>query len=235
MKKKSKRLIKIAGVALLVAAALGIGTTGAAVFHKMSMNNQVRTPTVKVNIEEEISRSPADGKKKKEVKFTNTGTADVFVRIAYAEMWTYQDPDSGEVTVLPNKTNGTGIAAINWISDSAWDRDWVNGGDGWYYYRHVLQPKAATAEVMTSVTFPKSDKYPDPRYAEADYQLHFQVEAVQASDELAVSKAAVREVFEKDIRPSGSSAGVLDEAGWRQYKHDAEIGWTDMGDTEGGN
>lgn len=226
MIKFSRNYIKITGVTLMAVLALGIGGTGAAVRHRMALKNEVRTPTVEVTTNETIGNVDRySGKKQKEVVFENTGTADVFLRIAYAETWIYTESLSGgkeEQIILPNRSetgNDDSIVSKEW--DSEWSQHWYDGGDGWYYYKKILKANEKTDKILKSVTFNDTDNYPDSRYADAEYQLHFQVEAVQASDELQVSKDAVKELFDKSIS--------IDENGWPGNKYTTTVLW------EGGN
>lgn len=226
MIKFSRNYIKITGVTLMAVLALGIGGTGAAVRHRMALKNEVRTPTVEVTTNETIGNVDRySGKKQKEVVFENTGTADVFLRIAYAETWIYTESLSGgkeEQIILPNRSetgNDDSIVSKEW--DSEWSQHWYDGGDGWYYYKNILKANEKTDKILKSVTFNDTDNYPDSRYADAEYQLHFQVEAVQASDELQVSKDAVKELFDKSIS--------VDEKGWPGNKYTTTVLW------EGGN
>lgn len=225
MIKFSRNYIKITGVTLMAVLALGIGGTGAAVRHRMALKNEVRTPTVEVTTSETIGNVDRySGKKQKEVMFKNTGSADVFLRIAYAETWIYTESLSGgktEQIILPNRSepgNDDSIVSKEWHN---WNDNWYDGGDGWYYYKKVLEAEESTEEILRSVTFNDTDNYPDSRYADAEYQLHFQVEAVQASDELQVSKDAVKELFDKSIS--------VDENGWPGNKYTTTVLW------EGGN
>lgn len=225
MIKFSRNYIKITGVTLMAVLALGIGGTGAAVRHRMALKNEVRTPTVEVTTTENIGDVDRNsGKKQKEVMFKNTGSADVFLRIAYAETWVYTESLSGgktEQIILPNRSepgNDDSIVLKEWHN---WNDNWYDGGDGWYYYKKVLEAGKNTEEILRSVTFNDTDNYPDSRYADAEYQLHFQVEAVQASDELQVSKDAVKELFDKSIS--------IDENGWPGNKYTTTVLW------EGGN
>lgn len=226
MIKFSRNYIKITGVTLMAVLALGIGGTGAAVRHRMALKNEVRTPTVEVTTNETIGNVDRNsGTKQKEVNFKNTGSADVFLRIAYAETWIYTVTSSDgqkEQIMLPNRSEpgkDDSIVSKEWQN---WDENWHDGGDGWYYYKKVLEAGDTTEEILKSVTFKDTERYPDSRYADADYQLHFQVEAVQASDELQVSKDAVKELFDKSI-------SVKNENGWPGNKYETTVLW------EGGN
>jgi len=69
-------------------------------------------------------------------------------------------------------------------------------------------------------------------YEAADYELHFQTEAVQASDELQVSIDAVKELFEKQFTPYTSvHQEITTDEAWEQNKDTVYIDWT----TGGGN
>lgn len=224
MSKLSENYLKITGVTLMAVLALGIGGTGAAVRHRMALKNEVRTPTVQVTTDEKTG-SVHNGTKQKEVVFRNEGSADIFLRIAYAETWIYTEKSSdgkAEEILLPNRSETGGddsIVAKDWYN---WDANWYDGGDGWYYYKKILEAGEETDEILRSVTFKGTDSYPDSRYADAEYRLHFQVEAVQASDELQVSKDAVKELFDKSI-------SVDSENSWPGNKYTTTVRW------EGGN
>ena len=90
MPEKKRNIVKIMSLVFLVIAAVGIGVTGASISHRMELTNQIRTPTVSVEVREEVG-SVEEGLKTKKVKFENTGNADVFLRVSYGETWTYQE------------------------------------------------------------------------------------------------------------------------------------------------
>ena len=50
------------------------------------MKNTLKTPTVEVSIDDIVGETEGS-KKQKVVSFENQGTADVFIRVAYAEQW----------------------------------------------------------------------------------------------------------------------------------------------------
>lgn len=203
---------------LLAAAALIVGVTSAAVIHKLTMENPIKTPTVEGSIEEELTNGA------KKVAFQNKGEADVFLRVAFSETWTAKDG-----TILPNKTKLTSeanepqsVANPNWLTD-----DWETGrGDGWYYYKKVLpgsrsgQPegKRSTGLLVDEVVFEDLTEIPDSRYKDAKYELHFVMEIVQASDDWPVSRDAVKELFGIDLGGSAPSD-------WSSKKYDAVITW----------
>lgn len=216
MSKMLKNQIKLIGVALMAVIALGIFGTGAVIRHSMAMTNEVRTPTVDVAVKEEIGRAEWWGEKQKEVSFKNTGTTDVFIRVAYAESW-IADQNGTEVT-LPNQNGipAADVATKNWTSGWSSGNEWQIGEDGWYYYKKVLKAGETTPDILESVTFPWN--YTDSRYADAEYRLHFQVEAVQASDQLQVSQDAVKEVFGMAVEPKAGDD-------WQNKKYSTTLTW----------
>ena len=123
-------------------------------------------------------------------RFKNTGTAPVFLRVSYAEFW--KDADG---KVISGLVDGNEVVNKNWTE--AWQNDWFDGGDGWYYYKKVLPANEMTAKVLTSLKF-------DSNYAEiyqtADYTLKFVSEAVQYSDDDSVNHRAVQANFGRDFK-----------------------------------
>lgn len=217
-KKRGRYAVKLAGVALLAAAALAVGATGATIRHNMSMTNKIKTQTIGVEIEEDFEGEA----KTKKVSFKSTGTADAFLRISYAEYWEYEyeveDEDGNKDTrtiLLPNTdSEGNNLTELVWSSPD----DWTLCSDGWYYYEKVLPAEATVSDVITKVTFLE---FEDVRYLTAEYNLHFQAEVVQASDEWQVCKDAALEVFKK--APDGDGA----PSGWDTDKYKAKISWSD--------
>lgn len=214
---------------LLLAAAVAVGVTGATVLHQMTLENLIKTPPVEGHIEEDIKNNY------KNASFVNDGEADVFLRVAYTETWMYQE--EGTTTVLPNqaeKKDGSGKVSV---AAPVWNMaNWIDGGDGWLYYTHVLpgsasgQPKdkCETENLVGEVKFLDADamnRLEDDRYKGADYQLHFTMEIVQASDDQNVSEAAVKELFGRDVS--------LPDSGWLENKYGCTIGWSSSGGQAG--
>ena len=99
----------------------------------------------------------------------------------------------------------------------------------------MLPANGTTGKVLTAVDFSKiGDKAEEQAkvYEAADYELHFQTEAVQASDELQVSMDAVKELFEKQFTPyTSDNQEITTDKAWEQNKDTVYIDWT----TGGGN
>ena len=131
------------------------------------------------------------GETLKEVRFRNTGSAGVFVRVSFAETWT------GREQWLSSDND---YVELNWTN--AWEDEWEEGEDGWYYYKKVLLTETETNEVLSSVTFKDYPEVPLD-YINANYQLFFSMEVVQYSEETAVNDDVLRDVFRR-------SATVID-------------------------
>lgn len=228
--RKKANAVKLSGIALLAVAVAGIGGTGAVIQHKLAVKNTLKTPTVEVGI---IDTVGGEGQKKqKEVSFKNEGTADAFIRVAYAEQWeqgkellSSQDADGRD---LVDKFNGE---KFNNSMAEMFSKDlWTLGSDGWYYYNHVLEAGTSTDTLLTAVDFSdfegKNGIIADEslqKYQNADYELHFQVEAVQASDDYDLNKTAVTTVFGNEV---GLGTQPVD---WATNKYGSQLTW------EGGN
>jgi len=84
------------------------------------------------------------------VVIKNTGDVNVTARVSYEEFWKGANSTSADhVTELPLKNgNNESIAQINFD----YVDDWLDGGDGWYYYRYTLAPGEWTTSFIKSVT-----------------------------------------------------------------------------------
>ncbi len=199
---------KVITTMLLIAVAAVIGSTGATVLHALTLENPIKTPTVTGDIDENLENG------NKIVTFMNHGEADVFIRAAYSEQWSV-----GEA-ILPNPYDESGEKLVSpRIAD-----DWLEGKDGWYYYKKVLPGSASgekekTVQFITGVEFDeKLDEKLDETYKKASYEIHAVMEIVQASDSLELSKEAAGELFGKnpDLKDWGSGKYSV-TFGWEEY------------------
>ena len=200
MPEKKRNIVKIMSLVFLVIAAVGIGVTGASISHRMELTNQIRTPTVSVEVREEVG-SVEEGLKTKKVKFENTGNADVFLRVSYGETWTYQEGE--QRMILPNEPEGKEAAVKNWNTDGSWQE----GGDGWFYYTRVLKPKESTPYILTAVDFRRTAE---------------RTETVQASDQLEAALDAVGAVFETSFQVKDQR---LTTELWKSSKDSLLLDW----------
>lgn len=163
-----------------------------------SIENNLYTPTVQASVDEKFNQEEAivtwPGSVDKEVAFSNNGTAPVFVRIAYTEFWKLE----GNI-FLPNLVDGVELADKVWTTafnlNDPNTCEWIDGQDGWYYYKKVLSPSEVTNTILTKVEF--ASRPLDTRYEKAKYHLEFRVEVVQASKDNVVNQQATSSLFKK--------------------------------------
>lgn len=139
MKKLSIRIL----LSILLVAVVAIGGTFAYLYATDSpVVNTFALADVHTEIDEPTSGAAAD----KDPKVENTGKSPVYVRARVVV-------SGGDAAML--EENG-------WITITYNDGDWINGGDGFYYYKDILDPKAEdaaenpeTAPLFTDITLSK--------------------------------------------------------------------------------
>lgn len=188
-------------------ASLSIGTVSALWAEEIVHENKLVADEVKGSIVENFPSPSMTGDVTKEVSFTNSGTAAAFLRVAYSETWTKKS--GSDDVMLNNSVNGTDVATKNW--STAKNADWVDGGDGWLYYKKLLNPGETTEKILQSVSFPDYTQDDYKAYKDADYQLYFRMELLQASDSHAtlnkdkVNEDSTSTVFGKKATVSGTN------------------------------
>lgn len=242
MDKKNKKK-KLLPFMLMFVASIAIGVTGATVLHKLKLENPIKTPTVEGKVDED-PEPKKNGKAAKKVQFCNVGEADVLIRAAISESWTYKE--NGNKTILPNKaisknnssdlltvaqplgyiaTSGAPISRVEPSKPNA--GKWIyNPKDGWYYYTRVLpgsssnktEQERQTEFLVTDVDFTNIENVADERYKApgAEYELHVTMEIVQASDVVSLSQEAAEKLF--DIKPNIPKK-------WNNNKFSCDIAW----------
>lgn len=197
---KKNILKRILPLCLLIAAAAAVGMTGASVLHTMSLENPIKTPPV----EGEVNEDEMEGHVKN-TRFENTGEADVFLRVSYAESWNHGEGEDAVTLPLQAKTTEGGevrVASPQWNASEV--NNWAEK-DGWLYYKKVLKAGEKTEPIVTSVEFLNAADLAKlveaDAYKNGSYDLHFVMEIVQASDDAAVSKAAIQEVWGSAVVP----------------------------------
>lgn len=101
----------------------------------------------------------------KEVKVKNTGDYDLYVRVKLSEKW----ERDGKTILSIDPSDAAGQTKITTVQqDSPTDgkidadstvvnkslvntTDWINGGDGYWYYRTKVAPKAETSQFMNGI------------------------------------------------------------------------------------
>ena len=177
---KKLKVKAILPAASLIAAA-AIGTTFAWQNWELEVVNQLKAHDTVVEVDEDFSESnPYDYKN---VKFGNTGSSSVFLRVSYTEYW--EMIKEGESYLLSNKVGEDEVAVKDWTvvwpehESNPTECDWTEGSDGWFYYNWILKSGDSTERILTDVDL----MTPLPKaYQSADYHLYFKTEAVQCSD-----------------------------------------------------
>jgi len=179
--KKNKK-ITISLLALLLVGVVGLSY---ALFqNNTSFENNFKSSDYNVSLTEEFYDTW--GTKKVSV-VNNEESTDILLRINYDEVWSKTLDDDTVVTLSTTFTTSSGTeraAILNKPSD--YDTNFIDGGDGWYYYTKVLQPNE-TVNLLESISLNENLKgtayYED--YSTYDYQLSYNYEAIQATTEAA--------------------------------------------------
>lgn len=153
---KNKRVLGIAALAIVAAA---VGATIAYNADSMNFANKF-TLTDDKAVFTEVFESPANWQPCQEISKTATATnpnnTARYVRVKYTEYWRKANSaisdDNHTTTELPLTWTESGTtnryAVINFQNQS----DWLDGGDGWYYYKNALAKDATTSSLFKSVT-----------------------------------------------------------------------------------
>ena len=132
-----RKAIIISTIALLV---LTVGISMAWFSDRESVGNEFNMGTVEVEVLEPGFEAPSDiqvgPEYDKKVQVKSTGSKKTYVRVKLIPEWS--EPS------LPVSNVKFNLAQNN---------DWVAGGDGYYYYKHVLNEGETTSLLLESVTF----------------------------------------------------------------------------------
>lgn len=130
----------------------------------------------------------------KEVNLTNDSDADVIIRVNYNEFFTKQETD--ESLVLNNLVSGNSLVTKAWTDEFLNDFTYH---DGWYYYNKKLKGNS-NVQILTAISLNEELLSTDElkkEYSDADYELDFNLESVQASE------AAIKKIWGLDISITG--------------------------------
>ena len=191
---KFRKIKKKPLIFLLVLCLLGIvGTTIAYYYTEIAIPNQFKAMTYNVTIEEEFN----DTWGTKKVSFVNNEetNAPVVLRINYNELW--RKEVNGVKLSLDNNVNGVNVVTKNWTT--AFTNDFVDGGDGWYYYKKTLNAEESV-QVLNSISLNESLISTSPYYNDYKtytYELDFNFEAIQANS------SAISEIWGKNATITG--------------------------------
>jgi len=161
---KSKRYLLITPVLALAVVGAGVWLAYALSYNNTDVVNEIPVGGGAVQIVDDSD--PGFGKK--EVSFVNSDANGIpmLLRIGYSEMWR-----SSNDAIISSVYNGNNVVSKTWTS--AFTNDFVDGNDGWYYYKKLLNP-SDSVKVITAISLN------EPSYAAYDYDLSFRYEAIQA-------------------------------------------------------
>lgn len=111
-----------------------------------------------------------DGTKKKNVKVTNTGNVDMYIRVKLMFYWV--------------DSNGNVVAKNSWEDDiTPANSKWKLGKDGYYYYTESVEAKKSTENIIDEITL-KNDTADNTRQV-----LEVMATCIQAEPSTAVLDA----------------------------------------------
>ncbi len=188
---KSKPLLFLLGFLVVVS----IGGTFAYYYQNVTLPNEFKTMIYNVSIDEDYN----DDWGTKKVYITNNETSNtpVVLRINFNESWS--KVIDGTIVNLSNTINGTNVVNKEWTS--TFTNDFVDGSDGWYYYKKLLSPNE-TIQVLNSISLnnsliQSSSDYQD--YLDFDYKLIFNYEALEPNTD------RISDIWNKTSTISGSN------------------------------
>ena len=170
-KLKTKPLILLAIFTIAI-----IGGTIAYFYQNINISNQFKAMTYNINLTEEFNNDWGT----KNVYITNneSSSTPVVLRISYNEIWS--KTVNNNVSTLSNTINGNNLVNKEWTS--TFTNDFIDGSDGWYYYKLVLNPNE-TIQILKSISLntnliENTEYYND--YREYNYNLIFNYEVIEA-------------------------------------------------------
>lgn len=179
---------KIKIVMLLLFIIVSVGVTYAYYTSSDTIPNEFFVGDFYVIIEEEFEESSSFNRNtheiSKKVYVSNKEDAPAIVRVSYNEYMTFDGYDGDPYLYVVNNYDQSGERIVkNWV-DGFYD-DWIYY-NGWYYYKYVL-PANTSVQILESIT-----ARPEI-YDEDNYNLDFNLEAVQATPD------AVKELWGLDV------------------------------------
>ena len=172
---------KILALGLSLLAVAMIGGTSAFFVTSDRAHNVITTSGVAIELIEDTNQTGVDGRP---IPFTNI--EDAHPGDSYSKIPQVKNVDEGEVWVRIKVSrgakldNGDEIAiSDNSISANYNTRNWLNGGDGYYYYYRALKAGETTEPLFTEVTLANELSN---TYNGATFSLDLQAEAVQVAN-----------------------------------------------------
>ena len=140
-----KPLAALVALVLIIGAVVG-GTLAYLAARTDAIVNTFNPAKVDITVEEDF-----DGSTKKDVKITNTGDTEVYIRATYVVNWL--DAQGNIVASVPEGYSYT-------LTENP-DSKWAKGNDGYFYYLSPVAPDASTpGSLLTcTVTRPENPEY----------------------------------------------------------------------------
>lgn len=140
-----KPLAALVALVLILGAVVG-GTLAYLAARTDAIVNTFNPAKVDITVEENF-----DGSTKKDVKITNTGDTEVYIRATYVVNWL--DAQGNIVASVPEGYSYT-------LTENP-DSKWAKGNDGYFYYLSPVAPDASTpGSLLTcTVTHPENPEY----------------------------------------------------------------------------
>lgn len=126
-RESKKSLTALIALILIICLAVG-GTVAFIVTQTQAVKNTFTPADVKVDIQEDF-----DGSVKKNVNVKNTGDTDAYIRVKLVS--NIQDNDGNVLRAAP-------------LGEISLNSDWIDGGDGCYYYKNVVEVGQSTSNLL---------------------------------------------------------------------------------------
>lgn len=183
MKDKIKSFIEshrksliIAVSSTLAAALIAGGTIAYFIAQPVKAVNTFTKGTISCEIVENFDNSV-----KKDVRVHNTGSAEAFIRVKLVPSW---ENEAGEAVAKSASLNDLNIT---WNSSKA--ADWIDGKDGYYYFKSKVSPDDHDSENFNDCTSILIDKATVNNANGFKMNLNVLAEAIQSGPDDAVKSA----------------------------------------------
>ena len=136
---KGKATVLLTSLSLLIV--LLVGTTTAFL---IASDGPIANIFKSSQVSCEVNEDPFDGTTKTNVTISNTGDTEAYIRAAIVVTW--KDAENGNIY------GATPIAGTDYTIELNLE-DWIEGSDGYYYYKHPVAPKnqnGVTTALITS-------------------------------------------------------------------------------------
>lgn len=187
-----KKNIKIVIYLLVIGLIMILGGSLAYFYQEVVVPNNFKTMTYNVKLEEEFYNDW--GTKRIYIRNLEETNAPVVLRVNYNEVWSLII--EGNIRTLSNTLNGENVVTKNFTSTFL--NDFIEGDDGWYYYKKILKP-SSSIQILESISLKNDLIINNNEYHEYNYELSFNYEAIQATD------AAVIDIWNKNITINGDN------------------------------